>query len=233
MKFAQRRRLGPRISAAKLGEYLVAAPRRRRTIIEHQAEPRDIIVARYRQARAAITQQLLGRLSDDELRATARKLVLKPAATDWAKEDNRLSANAIERFCRIAERIRLTPERVIPDADQRTMEIGGVQVSLFLDLMLVERMRSSKPRYGGVLLVFSKTRPVKRESAQYVTTLVAEHLRELLPNGAIAPRLCQVVDVFHGNVWDAPRSHKSRMADVEAACQEIAVLWPSPPRLAA
>jgi hypothetical protein len=35
-----------------------------------------------------------------------------------------------------------------------------------------------------------------------------------------------VLDVFAGNLFEAPRAHKRRMRDIEAACEEISRAWP-------
>jgi len=55
-------RLHPRISANKLGEYLVSPPLRRRDIIEYQKYPRSFVGAYYEPARLAILGFLLGRV---------------------------------------------------------------------------------------------------------------------------------------------------------------------------
>jgi hypothetical protein len=57
----------------KLGEYVMARPRRRRAIVAEQKEPKDYIVPRYSAAQNAITDYLVGN-SEPELIA-ARTLL--------------------------------------------------------------------------------------------------------------------------------------------------------------
>jgi hypothetical protein len=39
------------------------------------------------------------------------------------------------------------------------------------------------------------------------------------------PRFCKVVDVFTGEVFEAPRSFKRRREDIRRACQMIVSIW--------
>jgi hypothetical protein len=40
-------------------------------------------------------------------------------------------------------------------------------------------------------------------------------------------RDCLIVDVFGKLVFAAPRTYRRRWQEIEAACQEIALVWPT------
>ncbi len=90
-------------------------------------------------------------------------------------------------------------------------------------------------RAGALFLAFRKKKPLPTRAG----TAVAELLRRGLEKSGlvnplnIKPEFCVVVDVFRDRVYLAPRGRKILGYEIESACREIAILWPSVGRRAA
>jgi hypothetical protein len=85
--------------------------------------------------------------------------------------------------------------------------------------------RLKQPVVGAVKLYFSKSFPLSAEGGEYVATAVHESVESLEPSATADPRLCQVIDVFGGKVFHAPRAIVRRRKDLYAACEEIVRAW--------
>jgi len=224
MRTVDRIRTTPRISVTKLGEYLVASPRRRRAILRAQHRPKDVVVARYHDARHAIVRFLTGELDEDGLIEERDRVASVTGGTDWAVQDRRLSVLAINRFLDIADRVQLHGNVRPGSGIHGALRIADVSVSIRPDVTFLEDVGSGT-RLGSIKLVFARTIPITDESGAYIGTALAEHLGRHHPGSPVVREWCQVVDVLHGTVRSAPRTYRSRMADIEAACEEIGSSW--------
>ncbi len=219
----------PRISVNKLGEYMLARARRRRRIIIDQREPKDFIRLIYPQAEEAIARFLVAGATDRSIITSAvERLTSERADTDWKRERNALCVDALEAFLDIADDFDLEGfERTAGDAGGG-FSVGGVYVSVRPEVLLRQTDARGGVRLGAIKLYLVKSYPHSDESAGYVGASVLEYLRRERPDdGKPDPELCLVVDVFGGEIFTAPRASKSRLADIEAACEEIAGRWSS------
>jgi hypothetical protein len=145
-------------------------------------------------------------------------------------QNKRLCLDAIEAFRRLAGAVDLggfLPRFGEPNPPKLTLEGTAVCVRPALTLSGVDER--GHPAVGAIKLCFSKRAPMKREAAQYVAALLHYHLEVIGGRGDArgAPERCLVNDVFPGEIVVAPQAFKQRRADIHAACEEIAVRWPS------
>lgn len=219
-------RTTPRISVSKLGEYLTATPRRRRSIVADQKRPKDFVVIWYMEARKALVDCLLADLDPDILEAAVSALddplgSARPDSNDAARAQ--VSIDALDAFAtKLLDSLDLaglTIERGETYAER--LAIAGVTVSVSPDFVV----RSSKG-VGALVLYFNKTNPLDENSGAYVASLLHQFVEERLGHvGVPDPGACRVIDVLNGKVYTAPKSYKRRRQDIEAACQEIAAVW--------
>jgi hypothetical protein len=81
---------------------------------------------------------------------------------------------------------------------------------------------------GCLKLHFSKASPFDDKSAAYVGAILHEFSKQHGPSPTdCGPCGCMVIDVFNGKMFEAPTAAKKRLKDVQAACKEIATLWPT------
>jgi len=107
----------------------------------------------------------------------------------------------------------------------RVVELGGVAISVRPEVLV------AGPEAGAVKFYLSKTNPLTKDergrlgSAGFAAA--ALHLWADEAFGGAAPERCLVVDVFAGEVYEAPVRNATRRRHMLAACEEIAAVWPS------
>lgn len=219
-------RLKPRISVAKLGEYMdVAKASRRETIIRDQKFLTAYKASRYRDAFNSIRAALLS--GDDVLRQLGHwemTVAARFASTKYQADTKACCVDAIRAFARLYPRLPLHGLTAAP-VQPLTLTIANVPVSVYPTVSLARQVRGAT-ECGGLLLVFRKEAPLGRNGGR----AAAEVLRRALLNAGGQPvraDLCVVIDVFGGGVFTAPSHSKQLMADIESACREIAVRWPA------
>lgn len=218
-------RTKPRISVNKLAEYLTASPARRRAIVKEQKYPPTFRAIWYDAACTAIVQFLCAEEPNEEaLVNEIERLYTKKPANESEEAKLRTNAEALEAFLDGYEQLTLDEFKATPGVnDAAKIVIAEVELSVRPDVMLNGEVRG-KSVGGAVKLYFSKETKLTDESAPYISALIHKFV---LDKTKVEPsrRHCQVFDVFGKRVDEAPASTKTRMRDIEAACEEIRLLW--------
>jgi len=215
----------PKISANKLGEYINSSPSRRKTIVKDQKYPKGYIVTRYNGAKKGIIDYFVNGKGDRRIiEEQVKGLILKSYNTDFRRKDNELSIQALQIFAsnNIPSVEKHRTSRFEKNLNNLTIE--GVNVSVQPDI-LIQGEISGKEFIGAIKIHISKTFSLSEMSGKYVSVLVHRFLESEYPNKNIRPEFCISLDIFTGKFFTAPRAFKSLRKDIEAACNEIRLLW--------
>lgn len=220
-----------RISVNKLGEYLAgASPARRRRIIVDQKKPITAISARYRAADEPVRAFFIGGGADESIIDQAVvALRTTPGKSDWATGDRQATADALDQVLKLAPKV-LAANRSFraPTAKSTPLTVAGVDISVAPHLIITSDAKGG-PLVGAVKFhyVQDSASALTKAGSEYVATILHQWLLANPVKGHVAsPALCMSIDVFRGAVVAAPVSFVKRLADVEAACEEIAARWP-------
>lgn len=218
-------RTTPRISVNKLGEYLTATPSRRRRIIMDQKRPSNFIVTRYRNAIDPIINFLINGANDYSIiDQSLYDLMEREVTSDFQEQDRDLSIEAIESFIELTDEYEFEGIEYNVPSENVIINISGVDVSVKPDLIQL----NSTSNIGLLKLYFVKRNPLTETSGSYIGTVLHQYaMQNMEDTSNIDFRLCQTVDIFAKNVYTAPRTYIRRQNDIEAACQEIASVWPT------
>lgn len=222
-------RTSPRISVNKLGEYLLAAPARRQEIIRDQKFPPVFKSARYRVASAVVCDFLASGASDwSALTAAASSLRESVRFSKLKEADIALNIEALTCFMQFYGKVSLHGADVqVQKLPTASLSIGGVEVSISPSIQVRQANRRGGFDVGLLLPYFGKTYPIAPEAAEYIGALLLQYCQqELSTIGKPSHNICQVLDVFGGRLFKAPKAHVMRMKNVAAACEEIARAWP-------
>lgn len=220
----QRVRTEPRISVNKLGDYMVASPARRRSILAQQKTPPTFMVTYYDDAQQVIREFYeLGGTDDRIITRGIERLEARLAESDFEEQRTQGCAEALSSFLDSLDELDLQGFDVrVGGADPAKLVLHGVAISVRPDLVL---SREGLPA-GAVKLAFSKG-AMAREAAEYVACTVHRYVEEVMGAQRPNPRDTFVLDVFARRVLKAPRSYVRRRKDIEAACEEISARWAS------
>jgi hypothetical protein len=222
------KRTSPRISVNKLGEYLLAKAGRRKRILEDSKRPPDFIAPRYRDFYETAPRFLASSPLDDNIIVSSIDAIQsRPVGSEWDEQNKVLNTDLLTNLLDIPDLLDIDRYTVIklPDAPI-TMTIGEVEVSIRPELQLGITQRD-RELAGAIKLYTPKSFPLNQESGDYIATMVHRYCAQnYVGAGEVDYRHCYVVDVPSREVYTAPRSYSRRMSDIEAACLEIAALWP-------
>ena len=230
-----RDRSQPRISITKFAEYLDRpTPIRRNSILVDQRFPPAFKAAKFRGAYPVIADVLV-RGGDLDLLDRQIAIWRKQTPTSVFKADClALCIDALAALKKIIQRGDLSAFSFAPGLPEASFELGGVELSVRPEALI------AGPEIGAVKIYLSKTNPLTKDgpgrlgSAGFAAA--ALHLWADTTFGNVASDRCLVIDVFAGEVYEAPRRNVTRRKHMVIACEEIAAVWPSlrpPPRAAA
>lgn len=220
----------PQVSINQLANYLVASPAQRRRIIRDAKYPAAFRVNWYDLARRPICAFIAGGLTDEgPLTTEATRLYSLTGATAYEDARNRTNAEALEAFPECCEEIDLAGMTVQAGPnDCPKLVIHGISISVRPEFLLCGQHRGQGCA-GALKLYFSKDDRLTEDTALYITCVLMRYVQNhCQPTNHITRHAnCQVVDVFGKQVYSAPRSTTRRFQDIDAACQELALLWPT------
>jgi hypothetical protein len=222
----------PRISITKLAEYLDRpTPMRRNSILVDQRFPRAFKAAKFRDAFPVIVDVLVRGGDLDLLDRQIAAWRKQTPTSEFKAECLALCIDALAAFKKLVEHGALRAFSFAPGLSDASLELGGVELSVRPEALI------AGPEVGAVKIYLAKTNPLTKDgtgrlgSASFAAA--ALHLWAEKTFGNVAPERCLVVDVFAGEVYEAPRRHTTRRKHMLIACEEIAAVWPSlkrPPR---
>lgn len=219
-------RENPRISVNELGKYLIASPSQRKIIVRNQKRPPTYMTAYYQLALNAITRFISSGSNNYDLLIEESDRLMELKATNEQDEARFLSnSEAIEHYLNICDDLPRNIEATIGMPDPPKITIVSVEVSVRPEIILIDRSRNN---VGSLKLCFSKNSPYGREAGQYIATILYQYTQEHYSDyGDPNFRLAIAVDVFAEEFYTAPRNYIRRMRDIEAACDEIRLMWPT------
>jgi hypothetical protein len=228
-------RLTPRITANDLARFMVSSDTARLSIIRRSREPKTPTFIRYKDARgpacAFLTDPIRGLNPLVAAIEAMRQRAEDPAESSLRQDDAKQSIAVFQALQGMRNQLAPFTFLAAPK-DQPKLVLGGVEVSIRLDLLTHGSARG-QDQFGGAILRMTQddaetdaAKERRRNMGLYVATLVGRHAATLCPSDRqTANRLCLSIDVQHGEVFPAPASNTRRMSDLEAACRMIAAMW--------
>ena len=194
------------------------------------------MVARYDAARKALIKHLCDPTRSHSVLSSAiidltQRIDGRPDST-WVKNDSECSIEAITNFQKMTNQLGLSALNFSPlHARHPHLDIGGVKVSVTLDLIAMRPDKKGKNYVGGAILLVSKSSASSkhREERCQISAVLAlqSSERNLAASGEVDPKLCMTIDVFGGKAYSAKGNYKRLMGTIHSACEEIADRWNS------
>lgn len=216
------------MSLNKLGEYLVSAPSRRRTIVKQAKEPPDAIVPRYQKA-FPVLEKFFETGNEIHIHQAIERLRSKLPRSTWEADDNANTALGLEALLAEADQLR-EEGWIITRADPQERSkllIEGVKVSVRPDFY-IRFTKRGRDFIGAIKFHWTKdeAHQLTQQGGLYVGTTVHQFLETYHSKDA-TPSLdhCLSVDVFRHSICTAPKAHHRLRENIKAGCEEIALRW--------
>ena len=226
---AHRMQTQPHVAAHKLGLYTAADARKRRAIVKDLMRPREFAQQRYYDAREAMIDHLLDGESDGyDIFMLIEYLASGFVSSNWASQNAALCIESLGAFLKRRDHAMFSGFRRDRGSDEAPpVWLAGVGVDVQPELILHGENRSGKPIVGAIKLHLSKTQPLEQETGENIASLVAAHLEQHIarPGEVVSLRHCYVWDIFTQQIVTGPRDARTRVAMMEACCEEIAYRW--------
>lgn len=230
--------LEPRISAAKLAEYVVADPSRKETIAKNAKRAPIVLVAPYSRVRSALPGALkAGGLCPQYLREKA-EIQVERNDNDWARREKERCTVALRKLAEIAPNIECGETRLVhrPEGGWGNLLIGDVRVSVQPELVFSTTHRGIA-KVGAIILNTGQGDKLSlaRNNGQYsigdyLTAMLVRFLGDKLQSfGVPLKNKCYALDVHRGTIYTPHSSYKTLIKHMEAACRNLAAIWDSLP----
>lgn len=219
----------PRISVNKLGEYVqITNALRRRKIVYDAKFPQSFKTTRYSDAREFMKKFFTKHYDESVLEEAMKVIGEKQAETDFQEQDKDLSLLALTALSEIGLPDLSDFEVSIFSLENKKLNIKGVEVSVYPDLIIRGKVRKEKV-VGAVKIHLSKSNPLLDEGQRTVATVLRKYVEEFVADEGekVLNTICLSVDVFQKKCEPAPLAFKIRMGQIEVACEEIALWWNS------
>jgi hypothetical protein len=218
----------PRISVNKLAEFIDAKSARQRQILRDQKFPSEFKGMYYREAAETIAICISSNL--ENIAIIERTIAgLEQQNPDKIGSQRRVQANidALETFEAMLDEVDLKGAKpLLGEHAPPKLTIQNVGVSIRPEIILKGAGKSGNPLVA-LKLHFPRTFPLG-DSAGYVSALLQEYAKTYLAgDGEAHGPYCPVIDVGSKKVCPGVKSVIARMRDIEAACRNIAALWPT------
>ena len=223
-------RPNPRVSINQIAGYLVGTPTQRRRILRDAKNPPTFMVNWYDPARQCINEFVAAGMANEAILTNEiSRLYAVVPTSDHEETRLRTNAEALESVLGSYDQLDfagLTP--ALAPNDQPYLGVCGVEISVRPEFFLSGSYRN-RATVGGLKLYISKEDRLTDISAPYITCVVMRHVQaNCTAGGAVARQgSCLVYDVFAGRVYAAPSAVTRRFQDIDAACQEITLVWPT------
>lgn len=217
---------GPRFTLNAFMRYLSANATGRAAITLQQKHPSEY-QAVYYDAAADVLRRFIAE-GDDAIFDEGIAAIRADASEEKGPHNIRSNVEVIEAFRDRRPKLNFGGLRPSPSpGPQSSLFIAGVELVIRPEILL-EGDADGGERGGALKFYFSKGHSLTRSAASYGALLLKRYCEENLPGRAVVEnRRCLICDVRAGEVHHAPDATLRREREIEAACEEIAVRWPT------
>lgn len=219
----------PKMTVNKLGEFLTANPARQRRILEQLKYPKEnkFGATSYTEAREAIKNYFLSDFNEQVILDCIAELEAKDAPNDYQSGMISSSIEALECVLNSQEISRFNDAEFYPyEGSNKKMNIQGVEVSVYPDLMLKTQSRNSS-YLGSLKIHLSKSGTLSEMGAKYVAVMLYSFIEqnELQEGLKMRPDNNVSFDVFTDLIMPCPNGVKMRWNEIESGCLNIMAIW--------
>jgi hypothetical protein len=230
----------PRIAPVQFGDFFAGDHSERETLVQSAK-----FVRRAHRARAWFAKEEIGdflvspRRQLGHLMAaleTAKADAANPSFSDEKQQDAAASAECIDCFISLANKLTLTGKELIAvDGEQFPVKIGGVPIQIEFSCLIRSVDKAGDDRIGALFLNTQKgkglgikedTKKKREKAGESIALLVFKRLQDEFSDMG-APLQDDALHVYaRGNhFWSAPNAYATKLKNMDAAGRAIISMW--------
>lgn len=232
----------PRINPVQFGDFFAGDHAERETLLQGAKYVRRTHRARAWFAREAITKFFISpsrKLGDLMAALDEAKLSeANPSISDEKREDAAASAECLDSFIKMANKLSLTGKELLPvDGDQYPIKIGGVPIQVDFACLVRSVDKSGAERIGGIFLNTQKgkglgtredTKKKRDKAGESIALLVLKRLQDEFSDCG-EPLHDDALHIYARghHFWSAPKAFATKLKNIDAAGRAIVTQWPT------
>lgn len=219
---------GPRFTLNAFMRYLSAGATGRHSIVQQQKHPSRYQEVYYDAAADVLRRFIADGMGDATILEAGMAAIAESAADEDVPHNVRANVEVVQAFRDRRPRLHFGGLAPSPTSGPpSSLFVAGVELVIRPEILL-EGVVDGERRGGALKFYYSKGHPLTGSAASYGALLLRRYCEANLPGDAVVPnRLCIICDVRAGEVHTAPEATVRRDREIEAACAEIALRWPS------
>jgi hypothetical protein len=225
----------PRISLARLADYMAASEQGKRTIaVSCKYQPIARLI-QYNDAKAILSNYI--RSENRKLDDLKEKLeVLKNKICDghFSQEVLDHNVDCVSRFIALHGEFDFKDYSYERSVKFPNYELNGMPVSVNPDVLISRTNRQNKEKIGALMIRYSRGKPLDTEIGAYQSAFLYEYFRQpdFHRHGEAEKQLCITLDAYTAVGHEAPGNATYLFKEMAATCASLAERWPNikPPK---
>lgn len=214
----------------ELADYMAASQQRKRSVLRGFKYRPVARTLQHKDARAIISSWLRdGHGDTSTLAAAAERMRARLATTDFESQQNEHNADYIETFMSAFPLMDIPACEMSDPTGKSRINLGGTDVVYNPDIVVKRVTVRNTRKIGGVFLRYAKRKELPEEAAQFQSSFTFGFLKgnPFEPEAEPEKKLCITIDGYSGRTTEAPGNAVYLFNEMEAACTDIAALWPA------
>lgn len=228
-------RKSPRISLARLADYMAASEQGKRSIaITCKYQPIGRLI-QYNDAKAILSNYI--RSENRRIEDLSEKLQVlknKICESDFEKDVRDHNADCIARFISLHDEYDFKDYSYLKAVKFLAYELNGMPVSVMPDVLIARTTRQNKEKIGALMIRYSKGRPLNSDVAAHQSAFLYEYFRQpqFHQHGESEKKLCITLDTYAAQPHEAPGNATYLFKEMAATCASLVERWPNikPPK---
>jgi len=225
----------PRISLARLADYMAASEQGKRSIaVSCKYQPIARLI-QYNDAKAILSNWIRSENRKiEELKEKLEVLKNKICDDDFSKEVRDHNCDFVTRFIAMVEKFDFKDYSYLRPVKFPSYELNGMPVTVTVDLLTGRTTRQNKEKIGALMLRYSKGKALDSDVGLHQSAFLYEYFRqpEFQKHGEAEKRLCITLDTYSATPYEAPGNATYLFKEMAATCASLVERWPNikPPK---
>jgi hypothetical protein len=234
-KKTHKERKTPRISLARLADYMAASEQGKRTIaVSCKYQPIGRLI-QYNDAKAILSNYIRSENRKiEDLKEKLEVLKSKICDDDFSEDVRDHNIDCINRFIAMHDKFDFKDYSYLKSVKFPSYELNGMPVIVTPDVLVSRVTRQNKEKIGALMIRYSKGKPLKPEVGLHQAAFLYEYFRqpEFHQHGESEKRLCLTLDTYSATPYEAPGNATYLFKEMASACASLVERWPNihPPK---